>query len=284
MLNPISKNLFSIFLIQFLISAVFMATANADVLKLDEIIAKHLESIGPAVARDKVLNRMIVGTSQFESKLPNRKTGGKFIIVSEASNLFFVSSFNSENYPFEKIGYFRGKINIPFVVVGTRSPLGVFINDHNRSLSEGLFTGSMSGMWNLANPTLRKGQISAAPTKKIDGRKAYVLNYYEAGSSASFTTRIFIDAETFRHVKTEYRDVISPKEAKFGTLGQESGIETVLTESFGDFKNAGGLNLPHQYKVYYMTASNNGVYEYTWDFMVQQYQFNRRYAEDFYNF
>jgi hypothetical protein len=278
----ILKNLKNAIAVIFLLT-LFGAAGKAGELTVEDIISRHLDSIGTKDNLARVVNRMALGTSLFESKLPNRKTGGKVVIVSEGGNLFFVASFNTENYPFEKIGFFSGKVVIPFVVLGVRSPLGVFINDHNKSLSEGLFTGSMSTMWNLLNPE-RKGKFGLAGKKKVNKRNAYVLDYYEPGSSASFTIKLFFDAETFQHVRTEYRDVITPKEATFGVLGQESGVTTVLTEDFGDFKDTDGLTLPHLYKISYMTESNAGVYEYNWKFMISQYTFNKKYTPDFFNF
>lgn len=283
MFKPILGKLIKILVIAGLF--VFGSIIKGQDLKVEEIISKHLDSIAPKEQRDLIKNRMAFGLSEFESKLPSRKTGGKVVIISEGNNVYFVSSFLTENYPYEKIGFFAGKVDIPFVVLGTRSPLGMFISDHHKSLSDGIFTGSISTNWNLLN-TQKRGTLATAGTKKINGRKAYVLNYYESGNSASFTTKLFFDAETFRHIRTEYRDVISPKDAKFGVLGEESttGIETILTEEFSEFKNANGLTLPHLYKIYYMTASNNGVFEYNWNFKISLYEFNRKYAPDFFSF
>src|SRR5215203_3245875 len=84
----------------------FSTAVNAQKITVEEIIANHLDSIGTKEKRDAVKNRLAVGTSQFESKLPSRKTAGKAILVSEANNLFFVASFASKEYPFEKIGFF----------------------------------------------------------------------------------------------------------------------------------------------------------------------------------
>src|SRR4051812_6613458 len=113
MLKPISKIFKKAATIGFLM-VLSMSFVKAEDLKAEEIVAKHLESIGTKEKREEVKNRMVLGISEFHSKLPARKTGGKMIIVSETNNLFFASSFNSENYPFEKIGYFAGKVNVPF--------------------------------------------------------------------------------------------------------------------------------------------------------------------------
>ncbi|MDQ3748103.1 MAG: hypothetical protein M3367_03655 [Acidobacteriota bacterium] len=257
---------------------------KADEPKPEEIIAKHLDSIGTKEKRDAVKNRIAAGVSQFESKLPTRKAAGKAVIVSDAKNLFFVTSFNSQEYPFEKIGFFAGKVSLPFVTAGKKSPLGAFIADHNNILSEGLFTGSISTTWSLLNPQIKKEKFRSAGTKKIDGRKVYALNYYTGAGSVEFTIKLYFDSQTFQHIRTEYRRIIAGKEATFGVLGQQTGVEIALTESFGDFKNADGLTLPHTYKMQYITDSNSGTYEYEWGITISKYLFNQNLAVDFFTF
>jgi hypothetical protein len=258
---------------------------EAQELKAEEAVSKHLDSIGTKQQRAEIKNRLVVGTSEFESKLPSRKTAGKVIFVSEANNLFFVSSFNSRDYPFEKIGFFKGKVNLPFITPGTRSPLGAFIADHHKILSDGLLTGSISGTWTLLNLQEQKGVFKSAGTKKIDGRETYALNYFPQGvGSSEFTVKLFFDSQTFRHVRTEYRRTIAPKQAIFGVLGQEGGVKISLSEDFGDFKNTGGLTLPHSYKIHYETDSTSGTYEYDWGFKVTQYLFNQKLDPNFFSF
>ncbi len=109
-----SKKFTEAFLVVLLLNlSVF--SLKAQELKAEEVISKHLDSIGTKEKRDEIKNRLVVGTSEFESKLPSRKTTGKAIFVSEVNNLFFVSSFNSKEYPYEKIGFFKGKMDLPYV-------------------------------------------------------------------------------------------------------------------------------------------------------------------------
>jgi hypothetical protein len=279
-----SKKIVKTFLVLLLLNqSIFYIKAQE--LKAEEIISRHLDSIGTKEKRDEIKNRLAAGTSEFESKLPSRKTGGKAIFVSDANNLFFVSSFNSQEYPFEKIGFFNGKANLPFVSSGTRSPLGAFIADHNKILSDGLLTGSISGTWTLLKLDDQKAMFKSAGTKKVDGRETYVMSYFSKGvGSSEFTVKLFFDSQNFRHVRTEYRRTVSPKEDTFGVLGRQGGLKISLIEDFGDFKNAGSLTLPHTYKIHYTTDSNSGTYEYIWGFKVSQYLFNQKLDPNFFTF
>src|SRR5262245_5667029 len=118
----------SIAVISFLL--LFSNENYAQKLKVEEIISKNQDSIGTKQRREKLKNYFAIGLSQFASKLPDKKTVGKIVMVSTADNFYFLSKFNSKEYPFEKIGYFSGKVNLPFVIAGARSPLGAFIAEH----------------------------------------------------------------------------------------------------------------------------------------------------------
>ncbi len=97
----VRKICYSLSLIFFLVS--FLSAQN---LKLEEVISKHTASIGTAEKQKELKNMVLLGSSIFESKLPERKSVGRVAIVSEASNLLFISSFVADSYPFEKIGIF----------------------------------------------------------------------------------------------------------------------------------------------------------------------------------
>ena len=272
-------------IVVFAIMAFGVMTSFGQDLKTDEIIAKHLESIGTKEKLAGIKNRLVMGASSFESKLPSKKTGGKALIVSEGTNLYFIASFASKEYPFEKIGYFNDKMSLPFVTSGARSPLGAFIADHEKVLSDGVMTGSMSNTWILINWQKYKATIRSGGTKKIDGRKAYVLDYFpKGGGSGEFTIKMFFDAENFRHIRSEYRHEISPKQDTFGQLGRQGGLKMRLTENFADFKDADGLMLPHSYTLNYQTDSNSGTFEYIWGVAVTQYMFNRKLEDNFFTF
>lgn len=284
MTNLFSKKIVGIFIVfAWLFSVVSLVEAQN--LKAEEIIAKHLESIGKKEKLDAIKNHFVLGASEFESKLPSKKTGGKSLIVSEGGNLFFIASFNSNEYPFEKIGYFNEKINLPFVTSGARSPLGAFIADHEKILSDGLLAGTISSNWLMFDIAVKKGKISTAGTRKVDGRKAYVLDYFPKGlGSTEFTIKLLFDAENFRHIRTEYRDAINSTQDTFGRLGRQGGVKLTMIEDFGDFKDAGGLMMPHLYEIKYTTDSNSGVYEFDWTVKVAEYRYNQKLALDFFTF
>jgi len=265
--------------------ACFASVLNAQSLKPDEIVAKHIESIGKKEARDGIKTLMAVGQSEFVSLVPAIKGGGRAVVVSDPSNLYFILSLNSKEYPFEKIGYFDGKPSLPFATAGTRSLLGSFLSEHDKILSSGLFNGIMSRRWPLLNLEKARPVITSGGTKKFDGRKIYALNYFPSGDGSSeFTIRLYFDAETFHHVRTEYRRQIPPKTPGFGVANQIAYSTLVLTESFSDFRLIDGVTLPHIYRVEFVSNSNNSTYQSAWGIKVGRYVFNQKLTPDFFTF
>jgi hypothetical protein len=248
---------------------------------IDALLTKHLDSIGTKDKRDAAQSRIARGISTFESKLPQKVADGKAILVTDPNNLYFISAFNSKEYPFEKIGLFSNKVSLPYITAGTRSPLGAFIADHNGLLNDGLFGGTISSLWGLQSP---KGKLEIKGKKKIDGKDTYVVNYYPKGGGAEFTVKMYFDAVTFQHVRTEYKNTIDAKHREIGVMGEQTGSTISLTEIFGDYRDESGLMLPHTYKIQYLTDSNSGTYEYDWSLNIGQYFFNQKLAPNFFSF
>ncbi|HEX3102415.1 MAG TPA: hypothetical protein VHQ01_11510, partial [Pyrinomonadaceae bacterium] len=240
---------------------------------------------GTKEKRDSIKTLIARGASEFEANAPQVKGGGGAILVSNPDNLFFIMSFNSKEYPFEKVGYFGNKISLPNTPMGDRSLLGKFLAEHSKILTDGLFSGVMSLRWSLLSSEKRKAKIESAGTKKIDGRKVYVLDVNPTGTASSnLNMKLYFDSETFHHVRSEYRREIDAGNVTFGRPNQNGTSVLILTEDFSDFRDEDGLNLPHVYRVNFKANSNASVSENTWGMKVSQYFFNQLLAEDFFTF
>ncbi|MBK6723190.1 MAG: hypothetical protein IPO41_04090 [Acidobacteria bacterium] len=268
----------------FVVIAAFAASVTAQDLKPDEIIAKHLDSIGKKEARESLKTLMAVGTSEFESRIPLVKGGGKAIVVSDPGNLFFIISLNSKEYPFEKIGHFNGKTSLPFISAGNRSLLGTFLKEHDKILSSGLFTGSMSLRWFLADADRHGARLKSAGMKTVDGKKLHALDCFLSGSgSDDFKVRLYFD-DTFRHVRTEYKREVVRGQGTFGQANQQANARVELTEVFSDFKTVADLTLPYTYRVTFSSNSNSTTNENMWGVNVTEYYLNQKLQPDFFTF
>lgn len=273
------------FTVGMIAAAVFSFVASAQSLKTEDIIARHINAIGTKEKRDELKTLMARGVSEYESRIPVIKGGGKAIVVSNPENLFWVISLNSKEYPFEKIGYFDGKSSLPFISAGNRSLLGTFISEHEKVLSEGLFGGIMSMRWPLLAVDKRQPKLKTSGTKKIDGRKAHVLQYSpSSGGSSEFTIRLYFDSETFNHIRSEYRREVVRGQGIFGQPNQQANALLLLVEDFSDFRTIDGLTLPHSYKVDFLSNSNTSSNQYIWGIKVTDYYFNQKLTPDFFTF
>lgn len=268
-----------------LLGLLLFSTAAAQHLKPEEIVAKHLAAIGTQEKRAALRTIMALGASEFETTSPATKGGGRAVIVSDPKNLFFIMSLNSKEYPFEKIGYFDGKPNLPFVTAGTRSLLGAFLSNHAEILSEGLFDGILSLRWPLLDIREKKPHLAGGGTKKIDDKKLYVIDYSpNGGGSSEFTIKLFFDTETFDHVRTEYRFEVQPTDATFGQQNRRAAAMAVLSETFSDFKSVDGLRLPHVHRAELLTNGNTGALKNIWTVRVAEFRLNQALQPDFFTF
>jgi hypothetical protein len=259
-----------------LLVAIISATGAAQKLKPEEVIAKHLESIGTAQARAAVKTQMAVGetTVTFISN-KNQSAAGRVVMVSEGTKNFFGMNLNAADYPQEKFSFDGKNARVAFVRTNVRSDLGNFILSNGVLLEDGLLGGALNTSWALANLATTKAKISFDGMKKIDGKEVYALGYSPKGGS-DVDIKLYFDKETFRHVRTEYKRISS---AAIGRTINESARQSEtrfkLTETYSDFRLENGLTLPHGYTINYSVSGQNGTSEIEWKFNLTEFGFNQ---------
>jgi hypothetical protein len=248
-----------------------------DKLKPEDLVAKHLESIGTAASRSSVTTRIIAGTSQviFRTPPPGQATG-RAVMASEGNKSLIGMSFQSPVYPREELGFNGNSFIAAYVTPGVRSSLGGFLMTHDSIFKQGLMGGTLSSAWPLLNLSARSPQLEYAGTRKLDDQTLHELKYYPRGGS-DLQIRLFFDQENFRHVRTEYERVIP---ASTGTRAYgnvlEREIRYKMVEEFSDFKKEGELNLPHTYKIKLAVDSQNGTFLADWVINLTQFSFNQK--------
>ena len=252
--------------------------AQAQKLKAEEIIAKHLDAMGGAETLRSVSTRFTSGTVVATFKTPTTaQLGGKVVLASDGPKNVVAMMFEhaESNYPHEKIGYDGRDVSGSYVRPGIRSSLGDFLLGHRAIVKLGIWGGSLSQSWLLLDPD-RKIKIEAGGTKKIDDRQTYQLKCYPGGSDLKIT--MYFDAETFQHVRTEYERSIAGQMGSTPETSATQGAEThyKLTEDFSDFKKDGGLTLPHAYKISLEILGRQGSFKANWDMTLGPFQFNQR--------
>jgi hypothetical protein len=246
-------------------------------LQAEDIVARHLESIGPVKERAAVTTRIISGTSLVVFRTePAGQAGGRAVLASEGSKILVGMSFQSSVYPREHLGFNGSSFMAAFVTPGVRSVLGEFLMTHNLIFKQGLMSGTLSSAWPLLDLTSRSTRLEYAGTKKFDNLLLYEVRYLPHGGS-DLKTSLFFDQDTFRHVRTEYERVIA---APIGNRSyanvEQRETRYKMVEEFADFRNESGLNLPHTYKIKLSIDSGGGTFVGDWVLNLTLFTFNER--------
>jgi hypothetical protein len=282
-INSFARRVTFLSLIIFSTSFVF----SAQQLTLEEILKRHADAVGNEKARSETANRVAIGVSDFSLSLPASHSAGKVLFASDAKNAMLISSFDLLEYPYEKVGYFRGKMDVPFITPGTRSPMGSYLLLNDNLFSERLFGGVINSSWRLFDTALPLERLRLGGRKKTNGKECYVLRFTpKIAASADSSIEIFIDAKTFRHVRTEYKQTIPDKTAyPVLFIGNQTGENiNTLTEDFDDFRTVQGLTLPFKYTVKLLLNSRAATKDFRWTFTFTEYRLGQNFGEDFFTF
>lgn len=264
-----------------LLSATSIATTGSsspapEKMTPEEVISKHLESIGTAEARAKIKSHVILGTATATFRLGGTGTSsGGSVMASQGGKSLIAIIYGNKEYPYEKVGFDGDTLTVGDIRPGVRSSLAKFFMEHEMPFKEGLIGGTLSAAWPLLNSSSRTAKLKYSGTKKAGDVKAHVLEYQPRNSSGLKTT-LFFDEQTFRHVRTEYekRQTQQMPTAPGITQEQNEAI-TKMVEEFSDFKTEGGLTLPHKYKLQLSIESLNRRVLQDWVFTLTTFTFNR---------
>lgn len=274
-----------------------------DKLTADQIINKHLESLGEAGTRSAAGGRVVGGTTEvtFRSRGIAQGSGGA-VLASDGTKSMITMKFESSQYPYEKIGFDGSKVTAYQLHPGDYSSLGSFARSVPEIFREGLLGGTLSAAWPFLDLSNRKIKIEAGGTKKINDRPAYEIKYSVRGGS-DLRISLYFDAETFQHVRTVYKKEL-PAQMSRGGLGgnqrspggsgvgggsstgadrvgeasaQQSNTTYELTEEFSDYKTEGGLTLPHTYKLH-LVQLGSATQISDWVMTLVKFDFNQHLA------
>jgi hypothetical protein len=244
-------------------------------MKAEEVLAKHLASIGPADALAAIKSLVAVGNSKAITRTNAvKELTGVAQLASEGDKVLLAILFNSTTYPHEKAAYNGQSQSVAILPDGKRSILGNFLVAHNTPFKQGLIGGVLSTAWPLLNTGAELPKLSYAGTDKFNNRPVYKLKY-DSRKSGGLQISLLFDAETFHHVRTEYQYAVS---ARMGATPEESVSQREsrykLVEEFSDFKTEGKLTLPHIYKIRYTVEEPTNTQMLEWILTFSQFAFD----------
>lgn len=264
-------------------------------LKPEDVIARHLDSIGTPEARAAAKTRVMEGAAHFKTLVGgNGLLDGKAVIVSDDRKLQLMLKFSNNQYTGERIITDGDKVEVAASTGGqARSSLGSFVHTQEAIVKEGLLGGVISTAWPLLNVDQHKAKISYEGTKNIDGHSVHDI-HYRPKKNTDVNIHLYFDTETFRHVMTVYtlsvrpqmghhdvgiNDVSRPVAGTADSPGGQEITETSemasarqqetryrLEERFSDFNKVDGLNLPSHYNIHFTQELGNGATTaFEWD-------------------
>lgn len=266
---------------------VIFRTSAAQKMKPEEVVEKHLASVGAEETRASIKNRIAGGPVVFTLSAPRiAKFNGQTIMASEGVKNMIAMIFDSSGTAQEKVVFDGSKVTVASPRPGSRGFWGDFLTTHDNIVKLGLVGGALSEAWPLYNWSEKKGALKYSGTRKSDGRTLQELEFVPKGSSDLKIILLF-DSETFQHVRSEYTRVISaglgsasttPSGVAAGAIdgsGQQRPTRYKMTEEFSDFKKEGGLSLPHNYKIRLELDTRGGMQIVDWDVTLTEFAFNQ---------
>jgi len=183
--------------------------------------------------------------------------------------------FGLQEYTNEKASYDGKKLTLGEWRPGIRTNLGGFFLNHDVIFKEGLLGGALSAAWPLLDVASRNPRLRYLGSKKINDRQTQILRY-EPKNGSNLDIKLYFDAETFHHVRTEYeQDFPPPAVTRPEDAARQKETHLKLLEEFSDFKTEGGLSLPHTYKLQLTFDTPNNPLLQDWVLTLTQFVFNK---------
>jgi hypothetical protein len=252
-----------------------MATA-ADT-KAEDIVAKHLDSIGTAEARAGVKSRAVEGALHFKILVGG---GGEVVgtwgRVSEQRKSNFVMRFGLGDWRGEQFVFDGDKTSFAAATASHRpSVLAKFVSSQDFIIKEGLLGGELSTAWALQNLDPNRIKLDYLGLKKIDGRELQCVEYLSKGNT-DMTVKLYFEPETSRHVATVYALAVSPNMGRHPSDSvNRQEIRYTIEERFSDFRTDDGITLPRHYDFQYTQELQSGSTRvYDWDMTVDKILMN----------
>lgn len=242
-----------------------------------ELVARHLESIGPAAGRQAIKSRTAEGDGQVRIILGG--TGsmtGTAQYFSEGRKLCYRLPLEYADYRGERLMFNGRAVEVGTIKDVKRSRLGRFVHQFAEIMGEGLLGGTLSTAWPLEDLANREAKLEYQGIRKINGRELHQLQYRAKKGSSELKVHLYFEPETFRHVRTTYQqDVVAPMGPTPDKSGEQLGSRYVLEESFSDFQAVDGLTLPTRWTIRLNTELGRQTSIWEWEMQFSRIAHNQ---------
>ena len=199
---PKMKPSFAVFIISLLATSI---SVGQDKLSVEDVLHRHMDSIGQAATLAAAKSRVIEGTAIYRVLVGGTgEITGKAVIVSDGNKMQMLLKVSAQAYNGEQFFKDGEKTN----VAGTyqdksRSEFGTFLRSEDVPLREGLLGGILTTDWPLLTLDAHKAKLRYLGLKKVDGSDLHAVSY-QPKKNAGLDITLYFEPETFRHVRTIY--------------------------------------------------------------------------------
>lgn len=237
----------------------------------DGVLASRWAIAGSALGR---VDLLVGGSGHIE---------GPAILASDESRMTLLIDFGQATYSREHFITDGETIHIGFMRPGLRSPLGEFLFTYNHLLEEGLLGGVLTTHWPLLDELEKDVKVKYDGLKKVEGQKLHRLEY-RLKSGRDTRIRFYFEPETFRHVRSEYDVTIAPPiGATPAASSRERRTRTKVVETFQDFADVGGLQLPRRWEIHYSSTGTRQSVVWRWTIKFNKMALNQRVDDKYFS-
>ena len=266
------------------LSAVSALMSGAE-MKTEDVVARHLVSIGTAEVQSAAKSRIVQGTSRFKMLVGGGgELQGTSALGSEGRKAVVMIKLANTDYRGEQFVTDGDKVSVAATTGNhRRSSFGEFVHSQDQIVRQGLIGGALTTAWALSHLDENKATLSFDGEKKADGRPAYQLTYHSRKND-DITVHLYFDSESYRHVMTTYAITLASGLAPNAGAGaadvtqssRQKEIRYTIEERFSDFKIAEGLTLPTKYSIHFTEELQNGTTNvYEWDLSLNEVSNNQ---------
>jgi hypothetical protein len=225
----------------------FGVHGSAQKVTVEELVEKHIQSIGKVEDVAQIKSRVLIGTGKIGSRRAAVTPDvGAVQFGSQGGKTVFAMIFNYIDYPYEKAAFDGEDISVG-VPKGRKTPVAEFLRSQTVVLKQGLFGGVLNSAWPLTNLKDNKVKVEYGGRGEWRNVPAHKLKFLTKTGGISVV--LFFDSSTYRHIGSEYKLTIPPRQGGMTTNSSQMPTYVTLTESFGNFKSAGKVVLPFSYQL-----------------------------------
>lgn len=225
---------------------------------VEEILKKHLDSIGTSDARAAA--RVRAASGKFTMDVIQGGVGGAVGdagVISAGKMVKVIMKTDSSRYAGEKFWYDGKHAVVPVSDVASRTYLADFMYRNEPILRDGLFSGTISTSWALLDLKARGAKMIYKGLKTVDGQSLYEVAYVPKKSPSELEILLYFDPQTFRHVMTRYKFEVTGYLNVTGGIDRQARTQNTtntiyrLEEKFSDFRTVEGVTLPATWDIRY---------------------------------